>query len=157
MTGAFWIRVAAFLGFLAVAAGAFGAHGLRGRLQAELEAERSPKSEPPKPEAGPESGTRPRTVSATRRLEVYETGVRYHFFHVLALLALGLVMIQTGRSGPAEWVAGVGFVLGIVLFSGSLYALALTGIAALGIIPVFGGVAFLAAWAALFAAAAGLR
>jgi uncharacterized membrane protein YgdD (TMEM256/DUF423 family) len=151
MTAIFWIRAAALLGFLAVAAGAFGAHGLRGRLQPEIDAEATRWSGE---STLPGSPDRPRTMSATRRLEVFETGVRYHFWHALSLFALGLLMLHTGRSRPAELLAGLGFSAGILLFSGSLYALALTGMAALGIIPIFGGLAFLAGWVGLFLAAA---
>jgi len=78
--------------------------------------------------------------------------VKYHFWHALALLTLGLLMLHTGRNGLAEQVAGVGFTLGIVIFSGALYALAFTGIPALGIVPVFGGIAFMVGWAGLFLA-----
>jgi uncharacterized membrane protein YgdD (TMEM256/DUF423 family) len=160
MTAAFWIRTAAVLGLLAVAAGAFGAHGLRARLQTEIEREAVAATRDcvgPAVPTAPVAVGRPRTLSATRRVEVYETGVRYHFWHALALLALGLIMLHTARAGPAEQIAGLGFSLGIVLFSGSLYVLALTGFAAWGIIPVFGGLAFLAGWAGLFLAAAPLR
>ena len=123
-----WLRVAAFLGLLAVVAGAFRAHGLRGRLKSELDEEAKGEATVSTKEAG-----EARTVTASRRLEVYETGVRYHFWHVLALMGLGLLMLQTGRNGTPEALAGWGFCVGIVLFSGSLYALAFTGVAASGL------------------------
>jgi uncharacterized membrane protein YgdD (TMEM256/DUF423 family) len=109
--------VAAFLG---VTLGAFGAHGLRGRLTPDM-------------------------------LAVFETAVRYHMYHALALLLVAVVM---GRmSGWLIQTAGWCFVAGILLFSGSLYALALSGVTILGAITPIGGVAFLAGWACLAFAA----
>ncbi len=91
---------------IAVAAGAFAAHGLRGKLEA-------------------------------RALEVFETGARYHMYHALAMVLCGL--LAASRPG---WV----FQAGIALFSGSLYALALTDVKVLGAITPLGGVAFLVGW-----------
>ena len=114
-------------GFVAVALGAFGAHGLKSTL----------------PEA---------------RLAIFETGVRYQMYHALALLAVGLLF---GREATSILKAsGWFFVAGTVLFSGSLYALALTGMGKLGAITPLGGLAFLAGWAMLAWAAndaAGMR
>ena len=78
-------------------------------------------------------------------LAVWQTGVLYHLIHALALLALALYARATAPPGPMTGPA-MGFVLGIFLFSGSLYALALTGIRPLGAITPFGGLAFLFAW-----------
>jgi len=112
----------AFLGalsaFLAVAAGAFGAHALRGAI-------------------------------APDRLQVFETAARYQMFHALALIAVHLVRAQRGdASRRALGVAGALFAAGTVLFSGSLYALALSGARRWGAVTPIGGVAFLAGWAA---------
>ena len=85
-------------------------------------------------------------------LAVFETGVRYHMYHALALLATALVMERMG--GPLMICAGWSFTAGIVLFSGSLYLLALTGMTALGAITPIGGLAFLIGWACLAIAAA---
>jgi uncharacterized membrane protein YgdD (TMEM256/DUF423 family) len=112
----------AISGFIAVAAGAFGAHALRAQL-------------------GP------------AMLQVFETGARYQMYHALALLAAAF-MAADGRRQSAIW-AGRLFLLGTVLFSGSLYALALTGISRLGMITPFGGGAFLAGWLCLAAATRG--
>jgi len=101
---------------LGVAAGAFGAHALRGRLTPDL-------------------------------LSVFETGVRYHLIHALALLAVAWA--ATRWPGPAISLAGWCFVAGTVLFSGSLYALCLSGLRMLGAITPFGGLAFIAGWLAL--------
>jgi len=113
--------VAALSGFLGVALGAFGAHGLRGRLSPEM-------------------------------LAVFETGVRYHMYHALALLLTAVIM--TRFSGIWVVTAGWMFVAGIVLFSGSLYLLALTGVRAFGAVTPIGGLAFLIGWACLAIAAA---
>ena len=117
-----FMLIGALAGFLGVAAGAFGAHGLRSRLSPEM-------------------------------LAVFETAVRYLMYHVFALLMTAAVI---GRLGDARLlsIAGWSFVAGIVLFSGSLFALTLTGITTLGAITPLGGVAFLIGWAclAIFAA-----
>ena len=102
--------------FVAVAAGAFGAHGLRARLSPDL-------------------------------LAVFETGARYQMYHALGLLAVAWAV--TRWPGPWPVRAGWLFLAGTVLFSGSLYALALTGVRWLGAITPLGGVAFLAGWLCL--------
>lgn len=99
--------------FLAVALGAFGAHALKARLDANM-------------------------------LAVFETGVRYQMVHALALLAVGWAC--TRWPGPAVTTSGWLFLVGTVFFSGSLYALALTGTRWLGAVTPIGGVAWLAAW-----------
>ncbi len=79
---------------------------------------------------------------------VWHTAVQYHAWHALALFALGLLMLHWPERlglGFAAWM----FVAGMVLFSGSLYALALTGARGLGVITPIGGVAFLVGWAVL--------
>jgi uncharacterized membrane protein YgdD (TMEM256/DUF423 family) len=80
-------------------------------------------------------------------LIAFETAVRYQLVHSLALLAVAWAVQRW--PGRATTSAGVLFVIGIVLFSGSLYALALTGTRALGIVTPFGGAAFIAGWASL--------
>jgi uncharacterized membrane protein YgdD (TMEM256/DUF423 family) len=105
-------------GFLAVLAGAFGAHALRGRLDPTL-------------------------------LAVFETGARYQMYHALALLAAAWLADRSAAPrGPAVW-AGWLFTAGTVLFSGSLYALALTGIGGFGAVTPLGGVALMAGWICL--------
>ena len=78
---------------------------------------------------------------------VWQTAVQYHGWHALALVAAGLVLLQRPEAGAVA-AAGWLFVAGVVLFSGSLYALALTGTRAFGAVTPLGGVAFLAGWAA---------
>lgn len=115
-----FVFVGALMGGIGVAIGAFGAHGLRGRLSPDM-------------------------------LAVFETGVRYHMYHALAILAAAAVMPRI--DGRAVLIAGWSFTAGIVLFSGSLYALALTGVTTLGAITPLGGVAFIAGWISLAIAA----
>jgi uncharacterized membrane protein YgdD (TMEM256/DUF423 family) len=79
-------------------------------------------------------------------LAVWHTGVEYHVYHALGLLAVGLVAAQLPESALLKW-SGWLMLAGIVLFSGSLYALALSGERWLGAITPVGGIAFLAAWA----------
>ena len=107
------IRFASALAFLAVALGAFGAHGLKARLS--------------------DLGT----------AAAWETAALYHFLHALALLALA-----AGPRVPRGPVICWG--IGVLLFSGSLYLLAVTGLKALGMVTPLGGVAFLVGWAWLF-------
>ncbi len=84
-------------------------------------------------------------------LEVYETGVRYHLVHALALLAVAWAASRW--PGMLTNVAGVLFLAGVILFSGSLYVLAITGVRWLGAITPLGGVAFIAGWVCLAIAA----
>lgn len=85
------------------------------------------------------------------RLEIYKTGVQYHFLHALGLLLIGLLAERLTESGLIQKVGWL-LTAGIVLFSGSLYALALTGTPLLGAITPLGGLCFLAGWAMLVVA-----
>ena len=110
--------LAAVFSFTGVAFGALGAHALKAAV-----------------------GT---LTDAAERLAWWETGARYHLLHALAL---GLLAVLAGHvEGKLTKAAAACFVAGIALFSGSLYALALTGTRALGMITPFGGLAFLAGW-----------
>jgi uncharacterized membrane protein YgdD (TMEM256/DUF423 family) len=80
-------------------------------------------------------------------LAVYHTGIEYQFYHALALLAVGLLILL--RPVPGLPLAGWCFAAGVLLFSGSLYLLALTGVRWLGAITPAGGLLFLAGWVAL--------
>ena len=116
-----WLALAAASGFVSVAAGAFGAHGLEGKINA----------------AG---------------LAVFETAARYQMYHALALVAVAW-MAGRGLAPRPVMFAGWAFVIGTVLFSGSLYVFALTGSRALVWLTPIGGLGFLAGWAGLFVAA----
>jgi len=109
---------ASLSGFLAVALGAFGAHGLEARLSAES-------------------------------LATFNTAVDYHMYHSLALIALA-PLLQKYPQATVLKLAGLLFIVGILVFSGSLYVLSLSGISWLGAITPIGGLAFLAAWGCLF-------
>jgi uncharacterized membrane protein YgdD (TMEM256/DUF423 family) len=85
-------------------------------------------------------------------LVVFETGVRYQMYHALAIIATGLIAAR--MSGWLIMSAGWLFTAGILLFSGSLYLLAVTGVTILGAVTPIGGVAFLLGWACLALAAA---
>ena len=115
-----FFRLGSASAFLAVAAGAFGAHALRGRLAPEL-------------------------------LTVFETAARYQMYHALGLIAVAWA--ATRWPGPPVHWAGWLFAGGTVLFSGSLYALALSGQRWLGAVTPLGGIAFLAGWISLLLAA----
>ncbi|MFP6799424.1 MAG: DUF423 domain-containing protein [Pseudomonas sp.] len=84
-------------------------------------------------------------------LAVFQTGAHYQLIHALALFGVGLLVML--RPTPLINCAGALFALGIILFSGSLYALTLSGISALGVVTPFGGLAFLAGWLCLGVAA----
>ncbi|WP_020164027.1 DUF423 domain-containing protein [Methyloversatilis discipulorum] len=81
-------------------------------------------------------------------LAVWQTAVQYHFWHALALGLVGLLAIHLRDSGALR-VAGWLMLLGIVVFSGSLYAMALSGVRALGMVTPLGGLAFIAGWLVL--------
>ena len=83
---------------------------------------------------------------APELMATYETAVNYHFIHALGLLAVGLLALHLpASSGTLRW-AGILMAAGLLLFSGSLYALSLSGIRGLGVLTPVGGVALLAAW-----------
>ena len=122
MTGKKIIQLAAILGACAVGIGAFGAHGLK------------------------------EILTETGRSETFETGVKYHFYHAIAILLIGILALV-----KPEWkkldLAAILMAVGILIFSGSLYVLSLTGITWLGAITPLGGVAFIAGWILVVAAA----
>ncbi len=110
-----WIATGGILMALAVGMGAFGAHGLRNRLDAYS-------------------------------MSVYEKAVFYHFLHALGILLVALLArtnaITTAGQSRVAWL----LLIGIVIFSGSLYALAISGVRMLGAITPIGGIAFIAGW-----------
>ncbi len=113
-------QIAAALGAIAVALGAFGAHALKDML------------------------------IQNQRLDTFELAVRYQFYHVFALALTGILSFHyyPGRLYTAAWL----FIAGILLFSGSLYVLSLTGIRQAAWATPFGGAGFIAGWLVLFSA-----
>jgi uncharacterized membrane protein YgdD (TMEM256/DUF423 family) len=89
-----------------------------------------------------------RSVLDSRGMEVFETAVRYQMYHAPALIAVGLLVFRD-RDGASLALAGWSFLIGIVLFSGALYALALTGQRWLGMVAPIGGAALIVGWFAL--------
>jgi uncharacterized membrane protein YgdD (TMEM256/DUF423 family) len=112
----------AILGGLAVASGAFGAHGLK-------------------------------NIVTSDRLETFETAVRYQTYHAFALIAVAWALARWPNQVSLLNTSGWLFLAGIILFSGSLYLLVLSGVKWLGAITPFGGVAFVAGWICLAIAA----
>lgn len=112
----FFIIAGAINAFLAVAFGAFGAHALKEKL-------------------------------SEKYLAIWETAVQYQMYHAIGLIIIGILMSSSiiGNVSQLNW-AGYLMLAGIVIFSGSLYVLSLSGIGILGAITPIGGVAFLAAW-----------
>lgn len=115
-TGRF-LSIGAASALIAVAAGAFGAHALRSRLE-------------------PAS------------LAIFEIGARYQMYHAIGLIAVAFAVSQWPAARTAAW-AGWLFVAGTILFSGSLYLLALTGMRWLGAVAPLGGLAFMLGWLCL--------
>ena len=132
MNAGFWLRIGAIWGFLAVSMGAFGAHGLSERFRA----------------LGEHSGG----LTAARLEANFHTASQYHMYSALALLAVG-ILAATGRGGAALEVAGWSFLVGSLIFSGSLYVLAASGLRWLGAVTPIGGVIMIVAWLALALAA----
>jgi uncharacterized membrane protein YgdD (TMEM256/DUF423 family) len=114
-----WLALGAAFGGAGVVLGAFGAHALKSRL-------------------------------ADAALATWQTAVSYQFVHALALLAVG-ILIRSSAGAPERLlgVAGAAFALGVLLFSGSLYVLALGGPRWLGPVTPLGGLAFIAGWLVL--------
>ncbi len=117
-----FIIIGAINAFLAVALGAFGAHGLEGKVEPKY-------------------------------LETWETGVKYQMYHALGLIAIGIISGNVSPSSLLNW-SGWLMLIGIILFSGSLYVLTLSGIKVLGAVTPFGGIAFLISWILLIVFAA---
>ncbi|PSB29946.1 DUF423 domain-containing protein [Stenomitos frigidus] len=88
-----------------------------------------------------------------RALEIFETAARYQMYHALALFLVAILLSRVESAPSTLAVAGYAFIAGIAIFSGSLYALSLTGIKWLGAITPLGGVAFLIGWGCLAIAA----
>lgn len=114
MTAKVILIIAGVFGAIAVGLGAFGAHGLEA------------------------------TLTANGRLDTYETAVKYQFYHTLALLLLGILMLNLSHD-YFSWAAW-SFLIGMVIFSGSLYTLSLTNITWLGAITPIGGVGLILGW-----------
>jgi len=112
-----FISIGAINGLLAVAFGAFAAHGLKQALEPAM-------------------------------ITVFQTAVQYHAMHAMALLAIGIIGLNLPRSAKLQ-TAGWLMLAGILLFSGSLYLLAISGSRWLGVITPFGGTAFLIGWGLL--------
>ncbi|BBO00243.1 DUF423 domain-containing protein [Sporolactobacillus terrae] len=117
-----FIAIGAILAFLSVTFGAFGAHVLKARL-------------------------------TEQNLSIFQTGVQYQMVHALGLILIGILALTvfTGQTTLLAW-AGWLMTLGVVLFSGSLYALTLSGVRVLGAITPIGGVLFLISWVLVVAA-----
>ncbi|BAU08579.1 DUF423 domain-containing protein [Fischerella thermalis CCMEE 5198] len=92
-----------------------------------------------------------------RSLLIFETGARYQMYHALALLAVAILLLRIEPPPPSLVASGWLFIIGIAIFSGSLYALSLTGVKYLGAITPLGGAAFIAGWCALAFAAWNLK
>lgn len=120
----FFLQSGALFGALSVALGAFGAHAFKAAL------------------------------SASGRMDTYETAVKYQFYHALALVLLA-VLIQRATPEAEKWLnwSGYAFIAGILIFSGSLYILCLTGITKLGAITPIGGLFLIGGWIFLLLAA----
>ena len=108
---------AAAAGALAVVLGAFGAHGLRGRIEERL-------------------------------FETFQTAVEYQMYHSLALMMVAILMLEWGRSLALD-IASYAVILGVLMFSGSLYGLVLTNMEWLGRVTPAGGLCFIVGWSAL--------
>lgn len=118
----------AFLGFTAVALGALGAHGVKSAVFG--------------------------LADAADRLGWWDTAAKYHALHAVAV---GLIAVMSAHvTGRFPWLAAVLFTVGIILFSGSLYVMALTGVRTLGAVTPFGGVALLLGWLAFGISGRGL-
>lgn len=128
MQGKHLLIIAAIAGFSAVALGAFGAHGLKGSLNPQ-------------------------------QLGWWTTAVQYHLVHAVALLGVSVWLQISPNDSCSRWLrrTGIMMVLGLVLFSGSLYSMALTDMRALGIVTPFGGLSWLMGWFGLVLAASTLK
>lgn len=123
-----FLLLAAIAGFTGVALGAFGAHGLKGTLE-------------------------------SHQLVWWHTAVQYHLVHAVVLLGVAAWLQVSPNASCSRWLrrTGVMMVLGLLLFSGSLYTMALTDMRALGMITPFGGLSWLMGWFGFVLAASTLK
>jgi uncharacterized membrane protein YgdD (TMEM256/DUF423 family) len=137
MNGWLWLRIAAILGFLSVAFGAFGAHSLKSSLEVR------------------ETDSFETRARKQRSIENFETAARYQMYHAVALAIVGLAAVSRQGGG---WLnaAGWAFLVGTLLFSGSLYAWVLTGQRWLVALTPIGGVVLMVGWLALAIGVGGL-
>lgn len=121
----FFLQAGALFGALGVVLGAFGAHALKASLE------------------------------AANRLDTFETAVRYQFYHALALVLVGLLLRGTDGTDAARWLtwSGYAFIGGILIFSGSLYAICFTGITKFGATAPIGGLLMIVGWVLVLLAA----
>ncbi len=111
----FWVFLGSLNMVIAIALGAFGAHGLKGKISKQM-------------------------------FENWTTGAHYHIIHALALLFIGLLILKANHHTSLVSLSGWLILIGILLFSGSLYVMALTNIKTFGAITPFGGFSFIIAW-----------
>ncbi|MCU0341741.1 MAG: DUF423 domain-containing protein [Spirosomaceae bacterium] len=119
-----FLQSGAILGALGVALGAFGAHALKS------------------------------TLEASGRMDTFETAVKYQFYHALALILVGL-LLQNAPAVAHKWYnwSGYAFMIGVLIFSGALYAICFTGVRAFGAIAPIGGTLMIVGWICLLLAA----
>ena len=115
-----FIQSGAILGAIAVSLGAFGAHALK------------------------------KSLEASGRLDTFETAVKYQFYHALALVLVGMLIQNMPNNTKFLDYSGYSFLVGVFIFSGSLYAICFTGITKFGAIAPIGGLALIAGWLLLF-------
>jgi uncharacterized membrane protein YgdD (TMEM256/DUF423 family) len=117
----FMLQAGALLGTIAVALGAFGAHALKG------------------------------TLEASGRADTFETAVKYQFYHAIALVLIGVLLSRAEGDAIKwlNW-SGYSFAVGVVIFSGSLYTICFTGITKFGAVAPIGGVLMIVGWVLLF-------
>ena len=138
MNGATWLRIGAVSGAIVVILGTFLAHSLR------------------VPPEEVDKLSRDRQIETIRRMEVFEIGTRYQMYHSLALVAVGLaILVSNSRKTAMLNAAGWAFLVGNVLFPGSLYLLGIGGPKWLGMIAPIGGLSFIVGWITLALAATG--
>lgn len=120
----FMLQAGALLGTIAVALGAFGAHALKG------------------------------TLEASGRVETFETAVKYQFYHAIALVLIGVLLSRAEGDAIKwlNW-SGYSFAIGVIIFSGSLYTICFTGITKFGAVAPIGGVLMIVGWVLLFLSA----
>ena len=115
-----FIQSGAILGAIAVSLGAFGAHALK------------------------------KSLEASGRFDTFETAVKYQFYHALALVLIGMLVQNMSANAKILSYSGYSFLVGVLIFSGSLYAICFTGITKFGAIAPIGGLALIIGWILLF-------
>lgn len=145
MNGKNWLITGGVIGLLAVVFGAFGAHGIEGVIPQWYGEDDLKKDDTVEESDAPPTWYRLDQLHQ-KKLKTWITGVRYHFYHTLAIIAVGVLLLVSGQKNKWLDCAATCFVIGIAGFSGSIYVLVISKVGILGMTAALGGVILVLGW-----------